>query len=43
MLVRNIPIINSERDTEESHVPSDRDHEESPDETLEKLEALIVH
>ena len=33
---------NSERDTEESNVPSDHDHEESPDETIEELEALIV-
>ena len=33
---------NSERDNEELNVPSDHDHEESPDETTEKLEALIV-
>lgn len=33
---------NSERDTEESNGPSDHDHEESPDETIEELEALIV-
>jgi len=33
---------NSEPDTEESNLPSDHDHEESPDETTEELEALIV-
>ena len=33
---------NSERDTKESPVPSDHDYEESPDKTLEELEALIV-
>ena len=33
---------NSEPDTEESNLPSDHDHEESPDETIEELEALIV-
>ena len=35
----------SERDTEESQVPSDQDHEgheEIPDETAEELEALIA-
>ena len=31
-----------ERDTEESHVPSDQDPEEIPDHTIEELEALIA-
>ena len=32
----------SERDTEESHVLSEQDPDESPDETVEELEALIA-
>ena len=31
-----------ERDTEESHVPSDQDPEEIPDHTIEELEAPIA-
>lgn len=35
-------LDNSERDTEESDVPSNHAQEEIPDETIEELEALIV-
>ena len=32
----------SESDTQESHVLSEQDHDESADETVEELEALIA-
>lgn len=35
-------LSDSERDTEESHVLSEQDHDESLDETVEELEALIA-
>jgi len=35
-------LSDSERDTEESHVISDQENDESPDENVEELEALIA-
>jgi len=35
-------LSDSERDTEESHVISDQENDESPDENVEELETLIA-